>query len=170
MEKNVANSHDRGTATTSVNRLGVSASWLLDEAVADGGFGQDMPRLSGIGFHFGAQMAHVYPQVVAILDVRTPPHFAQYLAVRQHLAFVRRQEAQHAVFDRRQVHQISAFSHRAGVSVEVYIAELESRRQAGSAGLAAPARRSAYARQQFADAKRFCKVVIRARIERIRSE
>src|SRR6266403_4317924 len=59
-------------------RSGLNPS-ALDQAITDGGLGQDVFGLGGIVLQFVPQMSHVDAYVMPVLGMRRTPHFTQNL-------------------------------------------------------------------------------------------
>lgn len=58
------------------------ARFLLLEAVADAMFRQDIDGVSGIDLHLAPKLADVNAGIVDIINVFTPPHLLQQIALR----------------------------------------------------------------------------------------
>ena len=111
-------------------------------------------------------MADIDAQIVIALDAGRPPHFAQQVTLRHHLAGVGEQYAEQAVFDRRQMHRLASAGDDAARQIDPRFAEFDDRARLVAAA-ALPAQQRTRTGAQFADAKGFGQVVVGPDVERL---
>src|SRR5256885_17139797 len=80
------------------------ASVLYDQAVAEPGLREEMPRRERVGLELVAQLLHIDAQVMGIVGVRGTPNLGQKLPVRHGQARVLGERGDETEFDRREVH------------------------------------------------------------------
>src|SRR5687767_12922214 len=88
----------------SVARLRFSRS---QESIPQSPLGADIARLIWVIAELVPQAAHIYAQVVDLVDILSPPHLRQERPVGQHIARVANEVVQQLVLGGRQIHSLA---------------------------------------------------------------
>ena len=141
-----------------------NAGLLGDQAIADSGFGAEMPWPGGVGFQLAPQLRHVHAQVLRLFAVLWAPDLDKQLPLGYDLSRVAHERFQETELDWRQVNFAAADTHYTCRQVNTQIASAEGGSlRAIVDGGGSPEGRS-YASQEFPNRERLADVVVCSQI------
>lgn len=146
--------------------IDLGTSDAVAQTVADAGLGAEQLGLRRVCFDLPAQLGHVDPQVMGMLDVAGPPDLLEDLTMGEDLPCVLREQDKEPIFDRCQPDFSTAQGHLASRKIDAQGSDLQNR-SGRATGLLGVPQRHTNPGEKLIHSERLGEVVVRTSIERL---